>query len=83
MKKFSQVHLILGARVAQSVYRLTTGWMTEESKLESWKAQEFLLFQIIQTILWPTQPLIHLVPRVLVPKSRISAFIQPLSHMPS
>jgi hypothetical protein len=38
-----------GATIAQSVYRLATGWTTEESEFESRWGQEFPLLHVVQT----------------------------------
>jgi hypothetical protein len=38
-----------GAGIAQSVYRLATGWATEVLEFESRYGQEFALLHVVQT----------------------------------
>jgi hypothetical protein len=46
---FSELHGVVRARIAQSVWGVATGWTTKESEFESQWGQEFSLLHVVQT----------------------------------
>jgi hypothetical protein len=47
--RYIPYELFIGGRIAQSVWRLPTGWTIEGSDFESWYGKKFSLLHVVQT----------------------------------